>query len=144
VINECKTCVHKNICCLKTHIKHGPCNDHINENKFHKSKFGVYETVYFIDRFDLDNDCSQIGDGTGSKNIELVVRECFITNIVIHDASENHLYFIQPRKLTQYEANVDKSFYWEGSRYEKSLFATLEDAVNYLKNECGYKEVIIK
>lgn len=140
MIDKCNTCIHKNICVLKQHIKDGNCNDYRDENKTYNTHYGIYDVVYIIDRFDLDNNCSQISDGSGSKNIELVVRECFITSITIHDKSGDHLYWVQPKNLTQFENNGLKHFYWDQSRYAKSLFKDKQAAIAYLK-DLGFKEV---
>ena len=133
MIEKCRTCAHKNVCILKTHILNDTCIDYSDENKTFNTEYGIYAKVYIIDRWDVDNNCSQYGDGSGSKNIELIVRECFITSITIPDHQRNYLYRIQPYRLTTVEDGI-KSHYWDQSWYAKSLFSNKEDAIEYLKN----------
>lgn len=96
-------------------------------------KFPIYSTVYIVDLYDVDNDCSQIGDGSGSKNVQKRVRECFITSYVVSDNSCNLIYYVQPHQLTQKENNGLLSFYWDKGRYEKDIYPTEEEAVNAMK-----------
>ena len=142
MLEKCKTCAHKKVCGLKNHVI-DDCYDYNHESTTYHTHFAIYDTVFIIDRFDIDNDSSQYGDGTGSKNIELVVRECFITSITIHDKAGNHLYRVQPRNLTQTEQDGFKHCYWDQSWYAKSIFANKESAINYLK-ECGFNNPIVK
>lgn len=131
-MNPCNTCLHKNVCMMKNQVLKEnavkDCSHYLNEKTNYQTKFAIYDTVYIIDRFDNENNCSQIGDGTGSKKIEKVVRECFITNINIHDQSGNHLYFVQPKHLTLWEEHSMKSFYWEQSFFATTLFSSAEAA----------------
>lgn len=142
MIEKCNSCIHKHVCVLKNHIKDNDCIDYLMEDRTHTTKFGIYDPIYIIDRYDTVNNCSQIGDGTGSKNVELIVRECFITSITIHDKAGNHLYHVQPRNLTEFENNHDKCFYWEQSWYGKSIFENKDDAVAYLES-IGFKNIKI-
>ena len=142
-MDKCNTCIHKNVCLLRNQLLKenvvADCGHYKNEELMYETHFALYQTIYIIDRFDLDNNCSQYGDGSGSKNINLVVRKCFVTNICIHDKSGNHLYYVQPHNLTENE-NGMKSHYWEQSWYAKSIFANELDAVAYLK-ECGWGNI---
>ena len=96
-------------------------------------KFPINSSVYIIDLYDIDNDCSLIGNGSGSKNIQERVRECFVTSCVMGNLSTGLVYYVQPHKLTQKEYNGAISFYWGRGRYEKELYTTEEDALNALK-----------
>ena len=108
------------------------------EKKTYVPRFNVYDTVYIIDRFDLDNDCSQLGDGSGSKNIELRVRKCFVTAIYINDNKNegtSFLYFVQPYKLTEKENCGLYSFYWKKSLYAANSYEVQKSAVYATKEE---------
>ena len=140
MIEKCKTCVHKNICVLKNHIQNDTCVDHMDEERTFNTKYGLYDHVFIIDRFDNTNNCSQYGDGSGSKNIELVVRECFITSITVPDHQRNYLYRLQPCHLTESETDGMKSHYWEQSWYDKSIFDNKDKAIAYLA-DLGFKDV---
>ena len=143
MIDKCNTCAHRNICVLKNHIKEDTCIDHMDENRTFTTEYGLYDHVFIIDRFDTTNNCSQYGDGSGSKNIELIVRECFITSITVPDHQKNYLYRIQPYHLTEQETDGMKSHYWEQSWYAKSMFSDKDDAIKYLE-DIGFKNPIVK
>ena len=142
-MDKCSTCFHKNICMMRNQVVAdnvvAECGHYKAEGKVHVTPFALYDTVYIIDRFDVDNNCSQYGDGTGSKNIDLVVRKCFVTNISINDKSGNYLYYLQPHNLTENENGI-KSHYWDQGWYIKSIFTDEEAAISYLK-ECGWKDI---
>ena len=95
-------------------------------------KFPVYSTVYIIDKYDVDNNCSNIGNGSGSKNIIDKVRECFVTSYVVSDNGCNLIYYVQPRQLTEKEYDGGLCFYWGKGRYEKEIFLTEEEAIKTL------------
>lgn len=82
--------------------------------------YNLYDSVYITDRFDTKNNCSQIGDGSGSKNIELKPRRCFVTQIDIVGKSDC-LYYVQPYELTEKERDGTKCFFWQKSFYAKEL-----------------------
>lgn len=140
MIEKCNTCVHRNICVLKNHIQKDTCIDYMDENRTFNTKYGLYDHVFIIDRFDIVNNCSQYGDGSGSKEIELVVRECFITSITVPDHQKNYLYRIQPCKLTERESNDIKTHYWDQSWYDKSIFDDKDKAIAYLE-DLGFKDI---
>ena len=97
-------------------------------------KFPVYSTVYIVDKYDVDNDCSNIGNGSGSKNIIDKVRECFITSYVVSDNGCNLIYYVQPRQLTEKEYDGTLYFYWGRGRYEKDIYLTKEEAAEAILN----------
>jgi hypothetical protein len=92
-------------------------------------KFPIYSKVYIVDIYDIDNNCSQIGSGKGSRNLEKRVRECFVTNYSVPDKTSGILYYVQPVELTQREANGLECFYWSGSRFDCDIYATEEEAL---------------
>ena len=143
MIEKCNTCVHRNICVLKNHIQKDPCIDYMDENHTFTTDYGLYDHVFIIDRFDTIHNCSQYGDGSGSKEIELVVRECFITSITVPDHQKNYLYRLQPCHLTEPEMDGIKSHYWDQSWYKKSIFNNEDDAIAYLK-DIGFTNPMIK
>lgn len=134
MIDKCKTCAHKKVCGIKNYIE-DVCVDHLPESSTYPCRYALYDDVFIIDRFDVVNNCSVYGDGSGSKNIVQKVRQCFITQVSITDRMGGRLYYIQPRELTEKETDGSKSHYWDQSWFEKELFATEEEALESLKNK---------
>lgn len=83
-------------------------------------EYQLYNPVYITDRFDTKNNCSQIGDGSGSNEIELKPRRCFITQIDIAGKND-FLYYVQPYELTENEQDGTKYFFWNKSFSAKEL-----------------------
>ena len=132
MIDKCKTCTHKRVCGIKNHIE-DCCVDYSHENLNYKTKYGLYDEVYIIDRFDTVNNCSQYGDGSGSSSIIPKARKCFITQISVIDSVGNCLYYVQPYELTEVERqDDDHSFYGEQSFFADKVYLTEADA---LKNK---------
>lgn len=91
-------------------------------------KFKIYQHLWFIDIFDIDNNSSQWGNGEGSKNIEKRVRECFIASIS-QVGRETFLYRTCPLYSTEFEQEHGEiCFYCENSFYDNQLFATKAEA----------------
>lgn len=133
----CNNCIHRPVC-RKQSI--GPyltrsigmfCADFRDIQHTINTAFSVYERVFIIDRFDVENNCSQRGDGSGSKNIALIPRECFISDIVVVDKGGEHLYHVQPVLPTSGETD-DYYYYFEKSFFARELFKKKEDAEEYI------------
>lgn len=93
-------------------------------------KYKIYQTVWFIDDFDIDNNCGRYKD---TKNIQKRVRKCFVESIV-QIAGKTFLYHIQPEDLTELEQDPKEyTFFWEMSKQEYDLFATEAEAQKYLE-----------
>lgn len=133
----CDNCIHRPIC-RKRSI--GPylarnidasCADFRDIQHTISTAFSVYERVFIIDRFDVENNCSQRGDGSGSKNIILIPRECFVSDICIMDKGGEHLYRVQPVLPASGETD-DFYYYFEKSFFARELFKRKEDAEEYI------------
>jgi hypothetical protein len=96
-------------------------------------KFPLYSRVYIVDIYDIDNDCSQIGNGKVSKNIERRIRKCSVISYSVPDKVSGILYYVLPVELTERESNGLESFYWEKSYYDYEIYATEEEALLALK-----------
>ena len=107
--------------------------DYLLHNGALLPKYSIYSTVWIIDYFDVDNQCSQIGSGKGSGNIERRVRECFVTSIS-QVARNDFLYYVQPRKITQRETNGFDCYFWEKSFCDNMLYSSQEEAEKALNN----------
>ena len=133
MIDKCNTCAHKKVCGLKKCIE-DVCADYLCEQSTYSCKYALYDDVFIIDRFDVVNNCSCYGDGSGSNNIIRKVRKCFVTQISIADKMGGRLYYIQPRDLTDIERDGMKSHFWDQSWFDKDLFSTEEEALVALAN----------
>lgn len=109
--------------------------DYLLKHGIYAPTYDLYDSVYIIDIYDIDNDCSQISDGSGSKNREYRVRECYISSFSYNSKSLGPIYYVIPRKLTERENNGLTSFYWEKGRYESELYKTEVEALMAIKKK---------
>ncbi len=108
----------------------------LNEKKALKNKlsnayipeYKLYDPVYITDYFDVKNNCSQMGNGSSSDEIELKTRKCFITQITIAGKNE-FLYYVQPCELSEKEQDGTKYFFWQKSFSAKELCPDMVDKV---------------
>lgn len=104
-------------------------------------KFKIYQDVWFIDNFDIEHNCSRIGCGSGSKNIEKRIRKAFITSIsIMGSGRKSDLYHLQSRELTELEEDGTHCFSFEMGRYSNEIFATKEEAEAKLRELQGEKK----
>ena len=133
----CDNCIHHSVCrkCsigqYLTRNIDASCEDFHDKERTITTAFAVYERVFIVDRFDVENNCSQRGDGSGSKNIVLIPRECFVSDICIVDKGGEHLYRVQPVLPTSGESD-DYYYYFEKSFFARELFKEKEDAEEHI------------
>ena len=133
----CNNCIHNTVC-RKRSV--GPylarnvdasCEDFRDAQHTITTAFTIYERVFIIDRFDVENNCSRRGGGLSSKSIILLPRECFVCDIGLMDKGGEHSYHVQPVRLTSGETD-GFYHYHEKSFFARELFKTQEDAEEYI------------
>lgn len=138
-MTECKTCIHKDVCAKTKNIENyrfDGCEDYGDEDGVILPKYPLYGTVYFIDRFNIDAQCSDFVyvDGTklGGKR-ERIVRECSVQAIAKVSNTASLIYSIMPKVMTPKEEIEDRYYYWCQGFYEENLFSSREEAEQALR-----------